>query len=309
MKCILVTGSAGFIGSHVCDALLDAGHQVIGIDDFSAGDLGNVMHLEHNPNFTQLTCDITDRDSLQDVFDYYHIDVIFNLAASKKNICLKDPHRDLEVNAGGTLHLLQLAEQYGVEKFVHSSTGSVYGEAEIFPQDEEHPCNPTSYYGVSKLAGERYVNMYAQRGLNTTILRYFHVYGPRQCDDDELGGVVAIFAKKMRENDCIVIHGDGEQLRSFTYVADVVAANLAAMTSPASRGKVYNVASGTKTTINALVTLMSEYIPNNCKVIHGTELEGDISYFSIDNRLIRNELGVSFREPLQGLKEYLCELN
>jgi nucleoside-diphosphate-sugar epimerase len=174
----------------------------------------------------------------------------------------------------------------------------VYGEPRIFPTTEDHPLAPVSYYGVSKLAGERYVDVFHRlHGLDTTILRYFHVYGPRQ-ESNEFGGVVSIFLRRISEGRNPVVFGDGEQVRSFTWVRDLVDANLRAAVAPQARGEAYNVASGIKVTINALAEGMLELLDRDGRlsVERGEPLLGDIHTFDIDNGKIREHLGVRFRE-------------
>jgi len=215
-KKAIVTGGAGFIGSNLVKSLLEDGLYVISIDDYSAGKERNLIDLKdkYSKNLQVVNCDITDKSELSKYFE--DIDVVFHQACSKMTICLKNPLRDLEVNATGTFNLLELARDSGVKKFVHVSTGSVYGIAKYFPTDEKHPVNPTSYYGVSKLAGEKYVRVFAHLyGLNTSILRYYHVYGPKQ-DSGSYGGVIGIFCEKAIKNEDITIYGDGKQIRSFT---------------------------------------------------------------------------------------------
>ena len=219
-KKAIVTGGAGFIGSHVVEELVKLGVHTISIDDYFAGKPENLEHLKGYENFEEVKCDVTDLEGLKEHFG--GVDVVFHQAASKKTICLNDPRRDLEINAEGTFNLLELSRDLGVKKFVHASTGSVYGEAQYFPQDEQHPLVPTSYYGVSKLAGEKYVKAFQHLyGLDTTVLRYFHIYGPRQ-ESSDVGGVVSIFSRLMLAGKPITIFGDGTQQRSFTYVKDVV---------------------------------------------------------------------------------------
>jgi nucleoside-diphosphate-sugar epimerase len=230
------------------------------------------------------------------------VDTVFHNAASKKNICLDNPQRDLDVNAGGALNLLRHAMDAGVRKFVHASTGSVYGEPKIFPTTEDHPLAPVSYYGVSKLAGERYVDVFRHLyGLDTTILRYFHVYGPRQ-ESNEFGGVVSIFLRRITEGKNPIVFGHGEQVRSFTYVKDLVAANIAAATDEAASGQAYNVASGIRVTINELASGMLEILDPEGKlaVEHGEPLVGDIMEFDVANAKIRAELGLSFEQDFWG---------
>ncbi len=270
---VLVTGVAGFIGSHIAGRLIKDGHEVLGIDDLSAGKVENIP--DRAKFFGN---DITNLGK----WLFNDVDVIFHNAASKKNICLKDPQRDLEVNGGGTLNLLMKAKEAGVKKFIHASTGSVYGNA--LQMSEETPCKPISYYGVSKLAGERYVDMF---DIDTTILRYFHVYGDRQENDPNLGGVVAVFKRRIQEGKHIVIHGDGSQMRCFTHVLDVVEANIQAWLNPISRDKVYNIASGYYTSIGELAESMGGEIE------YGPPLEGDIHDFNISNERSL-ELGLKY---------------
>lgn len=302
-KNAIVTGGAGFIGSHLVDALLALGVKVVVIDDLSAGKLENLNHHLGDERLMIVKADISSIDEIEPYFN--NIDVVFHNAASKKNVCLIDPARDLEVNARSALNIMLLAKKYVIKKVVHASTGSVYGEPESFPVTEEHKLNPTSYYGVSKLAGERYVDVFHKLyGIDTTILRYFHVYGSRQETDPALGGVVAIFINNILKGEEIDIHGDGNQIRSFTYVEDIVAANLLVAISEESIGQVYNIASGVKITINELVQLigsnLSEISSDEIIRNHTQSLVGDIRYFDIDNSKIKL-VGMSFTGFEEGL--------
>ena len=273
---VIVTGCAGFIGSHLTERLLKAGQDVIGIDDLSAGYIENIPK---GIEFHKMDiCNVP-------LWIFKDVDVVFHLAASKKNICLKDPKRDLDVNGKGVLHLLQMCKKAGVKKFVHSSTGSVYGEADYI--DENTPTRPVSYYGCSKLAGESYVNMF---DIDSTVLRYFHVYGIRQETDPKLGGVVAIFKDRISKGLSITIHGDGNQERLFTRVEDIVEANIQSWLNPLSKGKTYNCASSKKTTINELAKSLGAKIIN-----YSNPLEGDIYKFNVNSDKIK-ELGVTFKD-------------
>lgn len=298
---VIVTGGAGFIGSHLCEELVAQGAHVVCMDDLSAGKRGNVDLFKGRNNFTFAHKDICDDDAEMKAL-FKDVDTVFHNAASKKNICLDRPERDLEVNAGGALNLLRHAMDAGVRKFVQASTGSVYGEPQIFPTLENHPFEPVSYYGVSKLAGERYVDVFHKLyGLDTTILRYFHVYGPRQ-ESNEFGGVVSIFLRRITEGKNPVVFGHGEQVRSFTYVKDLVAANLAAAIDPAATGQAYNAASGIRVTINDLAKGMLEILDPEGKleIEHGDPLIGDIMEFDVSNTKIREELGLSFEQDFWG---------
>jgi len=282
---ILITGVAGFIGSHIAERLVKERHEVIGIDDLSAGYLKNIPD---GVRFEQL--DVTKIHEYSALLD--GVDVIFHQAASKKNICLRDPVRDMEVNGIGTLRLLTEAVNKGVRKFVHASTGSVYGEVngEI---TEATARNPVSYYGISKMAGESYVSQFADR-MNTTILRYFHVYGSRQESDQVTGGVVSIFTENIRKGSPIIIHGDGYQKRVFTHVSDIVEANIHSWQNPLSAGKIYNCASSYQMTVIDLALLLMLRERKKSDIIYSIPLQGDIRNFKVSTERI-TEIGVSFK--------------
>lgn len=308
---VLVTGGAGFIGSHLSERLVELGAEVVCLDDLSAGKHQNVAHLESRPNFHFVRTSVCADDSeMDDIFK--DLDTVFHNAASKKNVCLLNPQRDLEVNSGGTLNLLQLSVKHKVRKFVHASTGSVYGEPQQFPTTETHPLEPVSYYGVSKLGGERYVDVFHKlHGLDTTILRYFHVYGPRQ-ESNEFGGVVSIFLRRITEGKNPVVFGHGEQVRSFTWVGDLVEANLRAAVTPRATGEVYNAASGIRVTINELAVGMLDFLDREKRltVEHGEPLVGDIMEFDVSNAKICGDLGMSFQSDFWGtLKSALQDRN
>ena len=296
----LVTGGAGFIGSHICEALLRRGHEVISVDNYIAGHSANLEHIKYDPNFTEVFCDILDVGQMARLLK--GVDVVFHEAASKKNVCERSPVMDLEINAKGTLQLLEMCVNAGVKKFVHASTGSVYGEA-MGIQDENHPVNPVSYYGISKLAGEKYVMLFKDR-IKTTVLRYFHVYGQRQ-DCSSYGGVVSIFNDNLKHDKPLTIYGDGTQERSFTHVDDVVKANLFSMNNEVTNGKVYNCASGISVTINELADAIKDlHGKPNHEVIYEDWLPGDIKRFEIENTKIKRDMGIIFTIDLkEGLKK------
>lgn len=296
-KRALVTGGAGFIGSHIVEELLAEGLEVVSVDNYFAGKHENLAAFHDYDGFTEVECDVTDYDGLKPHFD--GVDVVFHEAASKKTICLNDPRRDLDINAKGAFNILELSRDCGVKKVVHASTGSVYGEAQYFPQDEKHPLNPRSYYGVSKLAGERYGRtFYELYGLDVTILRYFHVYGPRQ-DSSDVGGVVSIFGRRALNDQPLVIFGDGTQQRSFTYVKDLVAINKLVATHPDSPGEVYNCASGIKVTIQELADgVLSALGKEHLGIEYEDWTPGDIKVFDVDNEKVKS-LGFDFATDFQ----------
>ena len=302
-KKAIVTGGAGFVGSNLVESLLNDGLEVISIDDYSAGKEINHVNIiaKYGSKFTAVNCDVTNKVELKKYFQ--GVDVVFHQACSKMTICLKDPLRDLEVNAAGTFNLLELARDYKVKKFVHVSTGSVYGVAQYFPTDEKHPLNPTSYYGVSKLAGEKYARAFTDLyDMDVSILRYYHVYGPKQ-DSGAFGGVIGIFCDKALANEDITIYGDGTQIRSFTHVNDVVNINkLVALKG--GKGEAYNCASGLKVTINDIAEKIISLAGATSKINYEDWKTGDIKDFEVSHEKIK-ELGFEFNylDFNKGLKE------
>lgn len=251
---ILVTGGAGFIGSHVVDRLIETGSEVVVLDDLSSGTREVV-----NSRARLYQADIRD-PGVREIFEREHIDCL-NHHAAQMNVrrSVADPVFDAHVNILGSLNLLQAAVATGVKKVVFASTGgAIYGEQLSFPADETHPTCPQSPYGVAKLAVEKYLAFYeAAYGLPHTVLRYANVYGPRQNPHGE-AGVVAIFLQRLLGDEPAVINGDGEQTRDFVYVDDVGRANVLAATTDL-RG-VYNVGSGIETSVNALYAHLATLI-------------------------------------------------
>ena len=306
-KKAIVTGGAGFIGSHLVEELLRDGLEVISIDNYSAGKTENLeaLHSQYGARLREVNCDVTNYQVLKQHFS--GVDIVFHEACAKMTICLEDPRRDLEVNAEGTFNMLELSKDFGVKKFVHASTGSVYGKALYFPTDEKHPVNPASYYGVSKLAGEKYVRLFSDLyGIDTTILRYYHVYGARQ-ESSDVGGVVSIFARRALEDKELMIFGDGSQVRSFTYIKDLVAINKLVALSSDARGEAYNCASGISVTIKELAqsvlrSLNKEELP----IVYKDWKIGDIKDFNVSNDKLK-ELGFKFQylNFAEGLDETL----
>lgn len=289
----MVTGGAGFIGSNLIKELLETGIDVISVDSYIAGKKENIRPFLANKHFKDIKCDIRDYESLKKAFD--GVDIVFHQAASKKNVCLKDPRQDLEVNGAGTFNILELSRDLGVKKVVHASTGSVYGEAQVLPQTEMHPLNPVSYYGVSKLAGERYAKTFEHLyDLNVSILRYFHVYGPNQ-EWGFFGGVIPIFIFAVLNGTAPTILGDGSQERSFTFVKDVVNANLFMAVTPETKGEVYNCASGINVTVQQMCdAILQRMGREDLKPEYADWTIGDIKKFSISNEKLC-KLGFEFQ--------------
>jgi UDP-glucose 4-epimerase len=291
-KTALVTGGAGFIGSHIVESLLQDGLKVISVDDFSVGKKINYSSFIDNPKFSFAECDITDFNKLLSCFE--GVDVVFHEAVSKNTICMRDPGRDLTINALGTLNVLEAARKNKVKKIVHASTGSVYGNAKYYPTDENHPVNPNSYYGVSKLAGEKYVKLFNHLyDMDVTILRYFHVYGPRQ-DYSDVGGVVSIFGRKAFNNQSLIIYGDGTQLRSFTSVYDVVDINKLVAKTEGTTTEAYNCASGARVTIQELAEKVLKHFGKTLEIEYQDWKPGDVKIFDVNNSKIK-QLGFKFQ--------------
>src|SRR5579884_842476 len=221
---ILVTGGAGFIGSHTVDALVAAGHDVAVLDDLSSGRRDQV-----NPAARLHAADLRDAAAVSNLFGSERPEVVYHLAAQMDvRRSVADPAFDASVNLVGFLNLIEAGRRNGLRRVIFASTGgAIYGEQERFPCDEEHPLRPVSPYGVAKLATEKYLYFYrAEYGLEYLALRYANVYGPRQDPHGE-AGVVAIFCGRMLAGQPVTIFGDGEQTRDYVFVGDVVRANLA----------------------------------------------------------------------------------
>jgi UDP-glucose 4-epimerase len=294
---IVVTGGAGFIGSHVVDAYVAAGHDVIVVDDLSTGHRENL-----NPRARFHALDIQDprtaqllRDERPDVLNHHaaQMDVRRSVA---------DPLFDARVNVLGTIHLLEAARQAGVRRVVFvSSGGAVYGEQETFPASEDHATNPLSPYGVSKRTGELYAFFYqAEYRLPFIALRYANVYGPRQDPHGE-AGVVAIFTGKMLRGEPVTVNGDGRQTRDYVFVGDVARANLLAIEREVS-GPV-NIGTGVETDVNALARLLLEATGSRSEVGNGPAKSGEQRRSVVDARRANERLGwrpeVALRDGLR----------
>jgi len=267
---ILVTGGAGFIASHITDALVNEGHQVVVLDDLSSGFEKNI-----NPKAKFVKGNICDKELVEKLFSEEKFDLVNHHAAQMDvRRSVKDPAFDANTNIIGTLNLLQNAVKYKLKKFMFASTGgAVYGEQTYFPADENHPTQPRSPYGISKLAVEKYLYFYnAEYGLNYTILRYANIYGPRQNPFGE-AGVVAIFSTKLLKGEQPVINGSGEQTRDYVFVGDVVKANLLTLNDTAN--DIYNVGTGIETNVNQLFHKLNSIINANKEEKHGPAAPGE----------------------------------
>ena len=283
---ILVTGGAGFIGSHLVDRYLSLGHRVVVVDDLSTGRLPNL-----NKGAIFYHSSITN-PSLEEIFQREQPAIVNHHAAQiSVSQSVQDPITDAEVNIQGTLRLIELSRRYGVEKFVFASSGgSVYGEPEYRPCDEKHPINPYSPYALSKHVGEKYLELYHHTyRLDYVILRYGNVYGPRQDPHGE-AGVVAIFAMAMFQAKQASIHGTGEQERDFLFVDDIVEANVLAMDG--GQGT-YNIGTGQGTSINRIFDSLKRITKYKSSAVYGPGKPGEVFQISLDSTKFAQEFGWS----------------
>ena len=265
----LVTGGAGFIGSNLTGLLLSQGHDVVVLDDISSGYEEN---LHDDAAFVR--GDVTDRHAVAAAMS--GCDVVFHLAASVGNTrSIDDPVRDSQVNVIGMINVLESARESGIGRVVFSSSAGIFGELKTLPIREDHPQDPDSPYGVSKLAAEKMCLVYNKLyGMSNVCLRYFNVYGTRQ-RFDAYGNVIPIFAERMLRGAEVVIFGDGEQTRDFVNAADVARANYLAGTTDGVSG-VFNLGSASRVTINELVRIMAELSGETPTVVHGGPRPGDV---------------------------------
>ncbi len=289
---ILVTGGAGFIGSHVSEAFLAAGHEVAVVDDLSSGKTANIPK---GVRFEQL--DIGDK-RIAELCKSFSPQVICHHAAQvdvRRSVA--DPAFDAGINILGMLNLLEAARAAGVAKFIFASSGgAIYGEQECFPAPESHPQNPISPYGVSKLTGEKYLNYYRQvHGLPYAALRYANVYGPRQDPFGE-AGVVAIFTSKLLRGEQPVINGDGLQTRDYVFVADVARANLLAL-APGAEGA-FNIATGRETDVVTLFDELNRLVGTRAPRAHAPAKAGEQRRSVLDTALAGKVLGWRPEVPL-----------
>jgi UDP-glucose 4-epimerase len=282
---ILITGGAGFIGSHIADRYIDLGHEVVIVDNLVTGQKENIP-----PKATFYEMDICDQ-ALKQIFEKEKPEIVSHQAAQmdvRKSV--DDPIYDATVNVLGGLNLFQNCVKYNVKKVLFASTGgAIYGEQDYFPADEKHPVRPLSPYGITKLTTEKYLYFYLQTyNLNHTILRYANVYGPRQNPHGE-AGVVAIFSTKILKGEQPVINGDGKQTRDYVYVGDVVAANAIALKK--ANNKIYNIGTGIETDVNILFNKIKGAMGKNVPEVHGEAKAGEQLRSVLDNSLIQKEQG------------------
>lgn len=299
---MLVTGGAGFIGSNLSRLLIDRGHAVTILDDLSSGYASN---LESMPEVTFVQGDVRDPGAVDRAIE--GCEVVFHLAASVGNTrSIQHPRLDAEINVLGTLTVLEAARHHGLRKLVFSSSAGIFGELKTVPISEDHAVEPDSPYGASKLGAEKLCLAYAKLyPLECVCLRYFNVYGVNQ-RYDAYGNVIPIFAHRMLHGEPVRVFGDGEQTRDFVNVRDVAEANYLAGMSRGVSGA-FNIASGSRVTINALVAMMSEASGLAPQVEHGPARPGDVRHSLADLTRVREALAFEPRVGLaDGLREYMA---
>jgi nucleoside-diphosphate-sugar epimerase len=298
---VLVTGGAGFIGSHIVDALLGQGMCVRILDNLSTGNLDNLRHCRHEVEFIE--------GDLRDVDTCYRackgVETVFHQAALPSvPRSIADPLTSHAVNVDGTLQMLMAARDEGVRRFIFASSSSVYGNTEVCPKHEGlTPC-PLSPYAINKLTGEHYCKVFhALYGLQTVALRYFNVFGPRQDPNSQYSAVIPKFVAAAMNGETVTVNGDGSNSRDFTYVDNVVQANLLASWVPGAAGGVFNVGCGSSHTLNDLCRGIEAATGRALRVQHGPAREGDVRHSMADITAARTQLryepAISFQMGLE----------
>jgi UDP-glucose 4-epimerase len=296
----LVTGGAGFIGSHLVDALLERGWAVRVLDDFSSGREANLAEAAGRIELLRadLAEPVTAAKAVADVEVVFHQGAVPSVPRS-----VAEPLRTHRANADGTLFVLEAARQAGVRRVVYAASSSAYGDTEVLPKVETMPANPLSPYALQKYTGEVYCRLYHQLyGLETVALRYFNVFGPRQDPASTYAAVVPRFITACLAGEPPHIHGDGGQTRDFTFVGDAVRANLAAADAPRAAGEVFNVAGGRRTSLNELLAAVQQIVGSRVTPIHDPPRAGDVRHSLADLTKARARLGY---EPAVSLEEGL----
>jgi UDP-glucose 4-epimerase len=304
----LVTGGAGFIGSHLVEALTAAGRNVRVLDDFSTGQAENIAHLVRSPSLVRGSA--TDLRTVERAVE--GCEVVFHLAAlASVARSVEDPLASHAACATGTLNVLDAARRAGVRRVVYAGSASAYGNAsDPDGQDEDTPLMALSPYAAAKLAGEMYTQAFAHTyGLETVRLRFFNVYGPRQRADSPYSGVIAIFAALLAAGRTPTVHGDGLQSRDFVYVSDVAAALILAAEAPGVSGRVYNVGTGGSVSVLQLVAELNAILHTAAVPVHDAPRAGDIRHSRARIQRIRAELGyastVTFADGLRRTMEWI----
>ncbi len=303
---VLVTGGAGFIGSHTVDRLLAEGFEAVVLDNLRSGSLDNISLHKNNESLKFVCGDVRDAwlvKNLASSVDYVvHLAALVSVPES-----MRDPDLTYDINVNGTLNLLKACVDAGVKRFIYASSCAVYGNADKLPIKEDCPPKPLSPYAFSKLKAESYVRKYFEDfGLETVCLRYFNVYGPRQAYS-EYSGVITQFINRVKRGLPLTIFGDGEQTRDFVYVEDVVEANMLALKCGEAVGEVFNIGTGVATSIKQLAhTLLELTNRKDLEILYCEAREGDVRHSVADISKAKEKLGYSPKIALkEGLKKLL----
>jgi UDP-glucose 4-epimerase len=289
MAVCLVTGGAGFIGSHLVEALLERGHRVRVLDDFSTGAPANLEPVRGRVEVIE--GDITDPETVQSAVRGSEL-VFHQAALASVPRSVANPLATHRVCVDGTLNVLLAARDAGVRRLVYAASSSAYGNSVRLPKTESDPTAPLSPYAAAKLAGEHYCASFSEvYRLETVRLRYFNVFGPRQSPDSPYAAVIPRFIEALTAGRSPTVHGDGQQSRDFTYVVDVVQANLLAAEAPGVSGRVYNVACGRRTTLLELVAHLNALLGTRIRAAHTAARPGDVRHSQADIERARAELG------------------
>jgi UDP-glucose 4-epimerase len=289
MSLCLVTGGAGFIGSHLVEALLGQGYAVRVLDNFSSGNPANLDNVI--PDVELVQGDVADLDTVRAAVA--GAELVFHLAGQPSVArSVIDPQPAHHACASGTLHVLLAARETGVRRVIYAASSSAYGNSDKLPHHESDPARPVSPYAVAKLAGEHYCETFSRiYGLETVRLRYFNVFGPRQSADNPHAAAVPLFMRAMLAGRSPVVYGDGLQTRDFTYVDDVIQANLLAIEARRVAGKVYNIAFGRRTTLLELLDCLNDILGTHIRPIHNSPRSGDARHCWADTAQAQTELG------------------
>ncbi len=280
----LVTGGAGFIGSNLTEELLKKGHVVRVLDDFSTGKRENLIFDREYPSLEVIEGDIRDLNTCKKAVE--GVEYIFHQAALPSvQRSVEDPETSNAVNAGGTLNILLAAKGGGVKRVIYASSSSVYGDTPTLPKDEGMPSNPLSPYALQKYIGEQYGLLFYQLyGLETISLRYFNIFGPKQDPNSLYSAVIPKFIDALLQGRPPIIFGDGEQSRDFTYIENVVQANLLAMSAEHLHGEAVNIACGKRTSLNQLLSVLKEILGSKLSPLYQEPRKGDVRHSLADIR-------------------------
>jgi len=308
---VLVTGGAGFIGSHTCDRLLALGKTVLAADDLSTGHRSNLADAEQHENFAFRETDVADTAALADIFADFRPQAVVHLAALVSvPLGEAEPGRNFHLNVVATQAVADAARTAGTERIVFASSAAVYGNSDALPLAENGETVPISQYGAAKLMSEKLLHAYqVSYGLEATCFRFFNVYGPRQDPSSPYSGVVSIFADRYRAGQAVTVNGDGKQSRDFIFVKDLAKAIAASVTDASLPGGVYNLCTGKSTTLLDLIDILQEDYPKVAAPTFGEERTGDIKHSLGNPGSARDGLGVAADMPFaDGIRELLASL-